>query len=689
MTVAASGSNGIILANNANINFGTGNFTLVWRGSLPDWTPSGSTSWLFYKYDAAGSWALGISTDGTIDTYINGSHYSTSSPGFTDGSVHEIVSVITVGVANTTIDYYIDGKILGTQVVFANTGTVSNTTNLSILGHDAVRTAGTCSFCTTYNCALTAAEVLDLYRNGINYADKWGSQVVVSSDTEWTGATGANPPTGWSVSQYADYTIFNSGDGTPYDVCLKLAHDGVYDSPAIYKNYSTTIGKKYRFSFCFKQGTAPNGTVKLGSSLGGNEYGIWTLTNAVWIKYEIEFIATTGTACCVLGANTATSGQYELFDEIFLYKIGATFALESEGIHTDKWYDSSTNALNATYPATGSSLVRNIYGVLSGTSGDNSVPRFVGTSGKEIETTSVIIDDNGRIGLGIAAPVSLLQAVTLADTSTAPLIVASGGGTVGGVKLGNFESSDADRTNKWTFGRENTSTGDFILVLNGSEKVRVDLAGKLGVGIVPTAVLHLKAGTASANTAPLKLTSGTNLGTPEDGVLEYDGSHLSFTIGSTRNQLDAQGTSGTSGSSGSSGTSGIDGTSGTSGVDGSSGTSGVDGTSGSSGTTPNYVEISDGTSGTSGTIDFSAGLNHSDTLGANTAFAFTAPPVGYICRLRLIQGTPGGWIPVWPGTVKWPGGVTPTLTATTGRQDLFSFYFDGTSYLGGISPNYS
>lgn len=39
MTYAASGSTGITVADNANIDFGTGNFTLVWRGSLPDWTP--------------------------------------------------------------------------------------------------------------------------------------------------------------------------------------------------------------------------------------------------------------------------------------------------------------------------------------------------------------------------------------------------------------------------------------------------------------------------------------------------------------------------------------------------------------------------------------------------------------------------------------------------------------------------
>lgn len=49
-----------------------------------------------------------------------------------------------------------------------------------------------------------------------------------------------------------------------------------------------------------------------------------------------------------------------------------------------------------------------------------------------------------------------------------------------------------------------------------------------------------RAGTATALTAPLYLQTGTALATPEDGALEYHGSHIFFTIGSTRYQLDQQ-----------------------------------------------------------------------------------------------------------------------------------------------------
>lgn len=63
----------------------------------------------------------------------------------------------------------------------------------------------------------------------------------------------------------------------------------------------------------------------------------------------------------------------------------------------------------------------------------------------------------------------------------------------------------------------------------------------LGTGASPDAVLKLKAGTATAGTAPLKFTSGTSLATPENGAIEYDGTHYYGTTGGVRYQLDQQG----------------------------------------------------------------------------------------------------------------------------------------------------
>ena len=57
---------------------------------------------------------------------------------------------------------------------------------------------------------------------------------------------------------------------------------------------------------------------------------------------------------------------------------------------------------------------------------------------------------------------------------------------------------------------------------------------RIGIGITdPTAVLHLKAGTATTNTAPFKFTTGVSLTTPSLGAMEFTDPDLFFTITDT------------------------------------------------------------------------------------------------------------------------------------------------------------
>ncbi len=64
-----------------------------------------------------------------------------------------------------------------------------------------------------------------------------------------------------------------------------------------------------------------------------------------------------------------------------------------------------------------------------------------------------------------------------------------------------------------------------------SDTLVIDQANnRVGIGVnAPTSALHLKAGTAAASTAPLKLTSGASLATTEAGAVEYDGVNLYVT----------------------------------------------------------------------------------------------------------------------------------------------------------------
>ncbi|NTW31767.1 MAG: hypothetical protein HGB12_03945 [Bacteroidetes bacterium] len=65
---------------------------------------------------------------------------------------------------------------------------------------------------------------------------------------------------------------------------------------------------------------------------------------------------------------------------------------------------------------------------------------------------------------------------------------------------------------------------------------------KVGIGVTsPTAVLHLKAGTATSNTASFKIDAGTLLSSPEAGAIENDGTHIYWSKdNSNRYQLDQQ-----------------------------------------------------------------------------------------------------------------------------------------------------
>jgi hypothetical protein len=76
-----------------------------------------------------------------------------------------------------------------------------------------------------------------------------------------------------------------------------------------------------------------------------------------------------------------------------------------------------------------------------------------------------------------------------------------------------------------------------IYLLDGGADNILNGKTRLGSTAAPTSILHLAAGTASANTAPLKFTTGTNLTTPEDGAVEYNGTDYFASVSTTRYTL--------------------------------------------------------------------------------------------------------------------------------------------------------
>jgi hypothetical protein len=84
------------------------------------------------------------------------------------------------------------------------------------------------------------------------------------------------------------------------------------------------------------------------------------------------------------------------------------------------------------------------------------------------------------------------------------------------------------------------------------------------------------------------------------------------------------------------------------------------------------------------TFDLSAGNIHQVTLGGNRTLALSNAATGKAFVIRLIQDGTGTRTVTWFTTIKWPFGVTPTLTTTIGKTDVFGFICTGAGTYDGF-----
>ena len=91
------------------------------------------------------------------------------------------------------------------------------------------------------------------------------------------------------------------------------------------------------------------------------------------------------------------------------------------------------------------------------------------------------------------------------------------------------------------------------------------------------------------------------------------------------------------------------------------------------------------------TIDWGLGNLFNFTFAdfVSETFTFTAPAKPGVFVLKMTQNSTADGAATWPGTVKWPGGTAPTITATSSAVDLLRFYYDGTNYYGTFEQNFS
>lgn len=278
MTSATSGSNGITVADNDNIDFGTGNYTLVWKGSIPDWTPSSAVV-LIQKTDGTNGWILQVATSGVLQLVRNAeaAKSSTAAPSITDGTTHEIVCVVTTETASVagSVVFYVDGVQLGDTVTITagSPTTVSNSAALYVAGTSSTRSASTTYHAYTFNRALTAAEVLDLYRNGISYADQWGSQTALTSGTLTTGKK-------YRINTYVSDDDFTNIGAASNASGVEFTATGTTPTHWAHSSSLVEIGATLALE---PEGVYENNKIWVGSSTN-NLHGYWPTTGAWAIR---------------------------------------------------------------------------------------------------------------------------------------------------------------------------------------------------------------------------------------------------------------------------------------------------------------------------------------------------------------------------------------------------------------------
>jgi hypothetical protein len=223
-----------------------------------------------------------------------------------------------------------------------------------------------------------------------------------------------------------------------------------------------------------------------------------------------------------------------------LYLAGGSFLMDNNQTFLTK--DTTTGTVSPFHFNNANEM---IFGYRSTGTGSYPLKFYTGSAQK------MILDANGNLGIGVLSPVSKLH---IDGTTATGELTVNTTSTSGSISIASLFAPNAAGDTYFTVGRSLSTANSALIGLSSvgsatkyaflttygrpASDFVVSANGNKGMGVItPTAYLHIKAGTATAGTAPLKLTAGVNTTVVEPGTFEYNGTDLFFSPASTRKTI--------------------------------------------------------------------------------------------------------------------------------------------------------